>query len=366
MRFFSSVQFAMAACLLACAPLCQADDFWGLKPGNVELKSAGPLAFGPDGIIFVGDTKAATVYAIATGDAKDNPSTNAVSVSDVQAKLADLFGADAEQVRIRDLAVNPASGNVFLSVSAGDATPGALVRLDGEGKFSALSLKDVEHLSVELSNAPENREGERRNPRNDSITDLAYMQGKLIVSGLAASESPSMVRELAFPFADEDKGTTIEIYHAAHGRFEDFAPIRTFVPFTVDGEPTLLAGFTCTPLVKLPLDELGSGKTVRGTTVAELGNHNQPLDMFVYKKDGKEYLLLANSARGLMKISTERLEENAGLTDPVRGGGTAGQPFEKIDGPEGIEQMDRLNDQYAVVLTKASDGSLELRSFELP
>jgi len=365
MRCFSRVQLVVAACLVFCAPLCHADDFWGLKPGKVELKSAGSLAFGPDGIIFVGDTKAATVYAIATGDAKENASMDAISVTDVQAKLADLLAVSPDQVKVNDLAVNPQSKNLYLSVSGGDAAAAVLVRVDGKGKFSKLSLDDVEHQKVVFSNAPEDREG-RRNPRDSSITDLAYAEGKVIVSGLATGEAQSMVRELAFPFADEDKGTSVEIYHAAHGRSETNAPIRTFVTLTINGEPTLLAGFTCTPLVKLPLDQLASGEKVQATTVAELGNRNQPLDMIAYKKDGKDYLLLSNSARGLMKISTETIEENAGLTEPVRDGGTAGQPFESIEGQDGIEQMDRLNEQYAVVLAKASDGTLELRSFELP
>ncbi|HPD87811.1 MAG TPA: hypothetical protein PLS06_10920 [Proteiniphilum sp.] len=50
---------------------------WGLKKGNADLKSAGPLAFGPDGILLVGDVKAATVFAIDTGDASGDPGKGA-------------------------------------------------------------------------------------------------------------------------------------------------------------------------------------------------------------------------------------------------------------------------------------------------
>ena len=38
-----------------------AAELYGLTPGTVELKSAGPLAFGPSGVLFVGDAKAAKV-----------------------------------------------------------------------------------------------------------------------------------------------------------------------------------------------------------------------------------------------------------------------------------------------------------------
>ena len=40
----------------------------GLKEGKPDLKSAGPLAFGPDGILFVGDTAGAALFAIDTGE----------------------------------------------------------------------------------------------------------------------------------------------------------------------------------------------------------------------------------------------------------------------------------------------------------
>jgi hypothetical protein len=100
--------------------------------------------------------------------------------------------------------------------------------------------------------------------------------------------------------------------------------------------------------------------------VAELGNRNQPLDMFVYKKDGKSFLLLSNSARGVMKISTDNIRENAGITAPVRGGGTAGQTYETIKVLAGVEQMDRLNDEHAIVLAKGEGGASDLKTVELP
>jgi hypothetical protein len=342
-------------------------DVWGLKSGAVELKSGGPMTFGPEGILLVGDTTAATVYAIATDDASGDPAKVKLNIPKLQEKVAEVVGSSAERVRINDLAVNPRSGNVYLSVSSGEPRQTGIVRIDAAGKIGKLSLKEVKHSKAVLANAPESKEGGRRgNPRDQSITDLAYVEGKVIVSGLAGGEAPSMVRELVFPFAETDLGTSIEIYHGAHGRLENNAVVRTFIPFTIDGEPTLLAGFTCTPLVKFPLDSLKPGQKVRGTTVAELGNRNQPLDMIVYKKDGKSFLLMSNNNRGVMKISTDNIRENAGITKPVRGGGTAGQPYETIKELAGVEQMDRLNDEHAIVLVKAEGGALDLKTVELP
>lgn len=150
---------------------------------------------------------------------------------------------------------------------------------------------------------------------------------------------------------------------AAHGKFEDTAVVRTFLPINIDGEASLLAGFTCTPLVKFPVNSLKPGEKTRGTTVAELGNRNQPLDMIVYKKDGKDYLLMANSARGVMKITAEGITKNPGITEPVRGAtGIAGQTYETIKELEGVVQLDKLNSTHAVIVT----NSFELRTIALP
>lgn len=336
---------------------------WGLKEGTPEIKSAGALAFGPDGILFVGDAKGATVFAIGTGDTKGDPSKVQLNVSGLNVKVAETLGANADKITINDLAVNPLTGNVFLSVSKAGSP--AVVKVANDGKLSQVGLAKVAFQKVELPNAPEDKEvATKRGPanlRNQSITDLAYAEGKVYVSGVAGG-SPSNVREIPFPFTDANAGTSVEIYHGAHGRLEDNAVVRTFLPINIDGEASLLAGFTCTPLVKFPVNTLKPGEKTRGTTVAELGNRNQPLDLIVYKKDGKDFLLMSNSARGVMKISTDGITKNPGITAPVTGGGVAGQTYETIKELEGVVQLDKLNATHAVIVTNA----FELRTIALP
>src|SRR5439155_26651604 len=41
-----------------------------LKAGKPELKSVAQLAFGPEGILFVGDSRQAAIFAIATENTK--------------------------------------------------------------------------------------------------------------------------------------------------------------------------------------------------------------------------------------------------------------------------------------------------------
>ncbi len=142
--------------------------------------------------------------------------------------------------------------------------------------------------------------------------------------------------------------------------------MRTFVPYKIDGKQHLLAAYTCTPLVKFPVSDLKPGKKIVGTTIAELGNRNRPLDMIVYKKDGKNYLLLANSSRGVMKITTEGIGKAKGISKPVKGGKKAGQTYDTIAELKGVVQLDRLNDKNAVVLVRADSGALNLETIALP
>ncbi len=338
----------------------------GLSPGPVELKSAGPIAFAGSGVLLVGDPKAATVYAIDTED-EAVTAAGAFEIENLSETLAESLGVSPDSINIADMAVNPETGNVYLSISGGNQHQ--LVRIGKDASVAALNLDKIDHATKVLPNAPEDRvtgEGRRaRNLRDESITDVAFFDGKVLVSGMTAGDSPSSVVEFPFPFAENTLVTNVEIYHAAHGRLEEPA-IRTFVPFTVGGEPSLLAGFTCTPLVKFPVEQLQGSEKVRGTTVAELGNRNRPLDMFVYEKDGESFVLMNNTARGTMKISTEDIESNPGLTERVAGGGTAGQPYETIESLANVSRMDKLDDAHAVVITDDGDGKLSLKAIELP
>ena len=336
---------------------------WGMKTGDPGLKSAGSLAFGPDGVLFVGDTKAATVFAIDTGDKDGDPDEVDVHVRGLDKAIATVVGA--KKVTVNDLAVNPQSGNVYISVACGEDNTPAIVKLLPNGEVEKLAMSNVNFSKVELPGAPEDKDTARGNRRDDSITDLAFSDGKVLVSGLSGSAGSSTVRELVFPFLAADKGVNIEIYHGAHGRYEDTAAVRTFVPFNIDGEPHLLAGFQCTPLVKFPLKKLkDTDNSVRGTTVAELGNRNRPLDMIVYKQGGETFLLITNTARGVMKVNTQDIEREEGITQRIDG--TAGQAYETIESLKNVTQMDRLNEAHAVVTVSNDDGSLDLHTIELP
>jgi hypothetical protein len=371
MKSFKRDLLTICLCTFAAASGFGANWTEGMKEGKATFKSMGPMAFGPEGILFIADTKSGAITAIATGDTTAAQDTKSLKVQGIDQKIAGLLGTSADQILISDMVVNPASRNAYLAVSRGrgsDATP-VLVRVKGSGDLEVVSLDKVKFSRGELPDAPVDGvvgEGKRQsNPRMESITDVAFLEDRVLVAGLSNEEFASTLRAIPFPFKKVDDGTTVEIYHGAHGKFETRAPVRTFVPFNVGNTPSLLAAYTCTPLVQFPLDDLKPGAKIRGKTIAELGNRNRPLDMIVYQKGGKDYLLLANSSRGVMKISTDNIEKAEKIESPVGDGGKKGQPYETIASWTGVDQLDKLDATHALVLLK--DGqSVNLESKDLP
>jgi hypothetical protein len=323
-----------------------------LTSGNAQLKSAGALAFGPDGVLFVGDSIGGEVVALDTNDHAAARSAVKIDVQGVDVKIAALVGVTPDQIMINDLRVNPISKNVYLSASRGrgpDAMP-LVARVSGSGDVSLLSLDNIPHSSISLTDAPASDPGARRNPRMMTITDMNYVNGNLIVAGLSNEEWSSALRSIPFPFKAAKEGATLQIWHSSHGQYETQSPVRTFVPYTISGQQYILAAYTCTPLVKIAVSDLQPGAKVKGVTIADLGSGNQPLDMVPYKKDGHDYILIANSSLGLLKLKADNLEGYKPIDSPTVTD-VAGVPYDKLSNFKNVQQLAQLDDSDAVILT---------------
>lgn len=305
------------------------------------------------------------IFALDTQDRAAAQAT-AVEVSGLADKIAAMLGTTADQIQVNDVAVNPASKKTYVSVSRGlgPAAAPVIVRIDPAGKLDALSLDNIRHSNVVLPNPVNASTGGRGgNTRLQAITDLAFVENRVFVAGLSNEEFSSTLRAIPFPFNQADKGTSVEIWHASHRRFETNSPIRTFLPYKINGEQTILASYTCTPLVKVPVSALNAGSKVMGTTIAEFGAGNTPLDMIAYTKEGKNFILMSNTSRGVMKFSAEGLEKFTPITTPVAD--KAGVPYETIAALTGVVQMDQFDAQRAVVVTRGA-GGLDLKTVALP
>jgi hypothetical protein len=331
-----------------------------------QFKAIGPLTFAPDGVLFAADTNSAAIFAVELGNASASKAPGAKGIAGIDQKIAALLGTDVREISVTDLAVHPTTRNAYISVMRGQGTAAApaLLRVDGNGTLEVVSLAAARFSRVELPNAPSANPSDARGSRTQSITDMAFVDGRLFVAGLSNEEFSSKLRSVSYPFATVDRGASVEIYHGSHGQFETRSPVYTFVPYKVNGETNLIAGYLCTPLVKFPVSGLQPGAKVMGTTIAELGNRNRPLDMILYKKNGKEFLLMSNNSRGVMKIPTDNFGGAKGITQPISD--KAGIQYETVTAMKGVEQLDLLDATNSIVLARTDAGVLNLDVVVLP
>lgn len=324
---------------------------------GADVKSISALAFGPGGILFIGDSKSATVFAVHTKDTKKGQPSKA-DIKNIDQKIAAALGTTAANITITDLAVNPISKKLYIAVQNSDGTP-VLLRLDGD-KLVAVSLRDLNTTSVALNNAPaEDAKDQRgRSLRISSISDIGFDDGKLLVSGLSNHEFSSSFKSIPYPFTAKQDESTLEIYHGAHGKYETTAPIRTFTTAVINGKKYLIASYTCTPLVLFAMDELQPGKHVKGRTVAEMGAGNSPLDMVTLKGNNNQVLVMTNSRHPLAKVDYKNIASFEGtLAEPVKG--TAGVAFTATP-MKNVLQMDKLDETQVVLMQKKENGDVDL------
>ncbi len=331
--------------------------------GNPEIASINQMSFGPEGILFLGDSKNAAIYALDTGDVTVTKANNEISIEGFDTKLAAALGTPIENLQINDMAVNPASKNVYFAVQVADGTP-VLLKLKGEG-FEHVSLQEVRYSKMALADpiAVDAVDRRKRPLRHWAISDIKYHKGKVMVAGLSNKEFGSTFRSIPFPFTDAQDYASLEIWHAAHGAYETHAPIKTFDIIQLDQTDYLMASYTCTPLVLFRLDALKEGKHTKGRTVAELGAGNSPLDMISYEKEGSTYFLMSNSNRPVMRIKYDDIANfKDTMTEPVTVfGEAAGVAYDNLPFPY-VLQMDNLDDTHVIYLQRLADGDLKLRT----
>ncbi len=353
------------------------------------FKYFGPLAAGPAGVVFAADSQEVSVYALEVGAALKGGVPGTRSVPAIDQKIAALLGTDVAGIEITDALVYPATRNTLLSVMRGkgaSASP-ALVKVDGAGTLTLVSLASVRYSRVAIPNPPPKAHqvgmGDRKytiynypdRPKDDSmvgrilgtqtITDMAFDAGRLYVTGLSNEEFASKLRVIDYPFRSVSRGTSVEIWHGAHGQFETRSPVHSFVPYTVKGERNIIASYTCTPLVKFPVSALKPGADVRGVTIGEFGSGNRPLDMIVYTKAGQDYILMSTNFRGVLKAPTAGFAEVSPITTQVDVSDRVGVVPETITSLTGIEQLDKLDETRAVVLARQATA-VDLQTIALP
>ncbi len=358
---------------------------YGLEIGTPDLESIGPIAFGPESILFLADNLGAAIVAVAVGDGEAASEASPVNVDKLDTRLAAYLGCSRDDVFIRDMAVHPSTHEVYLSVTRGSgaAAIALLITVASDGSLSEVPLKEVSFARTAIEDAPtegderedvrlvqDDREGEdyetssgdhmrlaRERLRTLTVTDMSYVDGVLLVAGASNEEFASTLRRIPFPFNGDSRANSLEIYHVSHGKYETASPIRTFVPY--GDTQSVLASYTCTPVVHFALDDLQAGTQIMGRTVAELGSMSTPIDMVSYSSDGEEYLLVSNTHNPLTKIASRDIPTQEALTEPQEPVGVPRQALPH----EGVGRMANLGGGHVVMIQQDDEGNLDLQSY---
>jgi hypothetical protein len=323
-----------------------------------DIKSISRLAAGPENVLFVADWKSARVHAITLPPAAQKPAGTAFNILDLEDLLSRQLGG--AKVTVEDMVVRPGTAEVYIAVSYGAAKTPALFVVSSDQRARRVNLNAAKSTSIALRDAPtSDYKFWREMPeRSFTVTDMKWRDGELFIAGLSNQDFASTLRRIKYPFDSQQSVMSVEIYHTGHNLVETRAPIRAMTFATLGGKPYLVAAYTCTPIVLLPLDELKDGAHIRGKTIAELGYGNTPAGLISYTttNQGKtqDFLMLVNFEREANSIPVSELEAAS-----ARPGMEKFVPFGQIAGVDvmqvplaGTLRLDNLDEQSFILVRR--------------
>jgi len=355
---------------LACLLLAGLASSAQAEKGNPKITAIEAIAFGPNGLLLIGG--GARVVSIETGDTKPSNWTTP-EIPNIDQAMAGKLGLQAKDIEVRKLAVNPASRKAYVALQSLKTKGSVILTIDGAGNIAEFPLDDVKYTSYTLE-APK--------AAITKVTDIAWAGGKIVASTQA---SDKFAGSRVFTIDPSAKGSTTQVstktYHVGHGKWETSAPLRVLMPIMENGKTSVVGSFTCTPIVKYPIDDAKDNDQVTGNSVLELGTGNTPRSMFSYERDGKKYILVSvgrnnkmpafgfPSAYWVARVDADLLKETTNINEkaPWRVGGknAVGDRVQVAENFFGTQQMDRLDDTRAVAIIETK-GGFNLRTLQLP
>src|SRR5438445_5651215 len=107
--------------------------------GKVAFKSINTIAFGPQGLLLIGDGNGKQLIAVDTGDTTAMKWSK-TEIKNIKDELAGRLGATAKGIEISKLAVNPASQKAYLAVRNLENKMDLILTIDGTGKIDEFPL----------------------------------------------------------------------------------------------------------------------------------------------------------------------------------------------------------------------------------
>jgi hypothetical protein len=344
------------------------------QSGGLKLKSISSISIGKDGLLLVADPSSQSVIAIETKEA--GAKTKPGAVADIAATIAGGLGTTAENITIKDMTVNPATGTVYLAVMRRPDNASLICTVDAAGKLTPFDAEKLNWARVTLPGGTASKV--------TNITDVAFDGERVFATGTCNEEFASRIFTIPVPIKHGSTAGVIsaETYHIAHRKWETKAPIQSFIPYhDKNGADYVVGAFACTPVAKFRVDDIESGAKVKGVSMVELGSGNRPLDLFDYTdKSGKEWVVVhtqrfkadsfgsskfwgARVSMDYINAPEDKANEKATWRDVKAKTGPEG--IEIVDALFGAVQVDKLDNESAVVLRDTS-GKLSLEVIALP
>ena len=344
--------------------------------GTPEIGKIDVISFAPNATLLIGDAAKSQILAIETGDTSE-VSGDYQPVPGVQKKIAGMVGAPEKGVEIIDLAVNPDSRRLYIAVRKQDDRAHLILTMTPDGALEHFQIEDISHVRIPI---PKGAEA----PIN-TLTDVTWARDRIVAAARCKEEFASKIFAAEAPLRHDAAGQmySAETYHVAHGKWETRAPMSVLIPYEEeDGSLYIVGAFSCTPVVKYPIESLQPGAKIKGISQIELGSGNRPLDMFAYDKSGDgEASVLTNTFRfhhekrpfgpspyWACRFDQDLLsakETNEQAIRRLKGNDPATEKIQMAEPFHGVVQMDRLDDENALAL-RETDAGLELVTLALP
>jgi hypothetical protein len=337
-------------------------------------QSVNVLKFGGGNTLFLGDSKSATLYAYSIKNSLNVNAQQGYNIHDLSQKIAAFAKVNLLDILVRDMAINPMNKEVYIAfdTKTKKGYTSQVVIVNQAGSIRKMNLALTQHTEVKFSDAPtsDHKFWGETPVRSFTFTDIDLHKGKVYVSGMSNAEFSSALRMVDFPFNGSKVSTTsVEIFHTVHGQMETRAPIQTLSFVTLEDGDYILAAYTCTPLVLIPVKDLKDGAHIVGKTIAEMGYGNTPIDIIQFKSAGMdkvpyEGIILSNKNKSVQFINLADINKSNKAEAIGYAGTTEAGTIRNALPMTSLLQLDDQDDYHITALKRNPDtGSLELISY---
>ncbi|MCC6574678.1 MAG: hypothetical protein IT462_12925 [Planctomycetes bacterium] len=332
--------------------------------GDPGIQSIQCMSFGPKGLLLIGDGKGAQLVAIQTADIK--PLGEFKKLTGLHAKLAAKFKLRASDIMVTAYAANRESGCAYFAINRQDGRGHMLAQVKPDGSIEEIKLNDVTYSAVKI-NMP-------KAAGNAIFNALLYTPTQIVASATADASFAAHVMTVPVPFKNECTVVSASSFHVTHGGWETNAPLEKMALWEEGGESYIVAGLTCTPVVKYALKDIKQGAQLKGKTPFDFGGGQQPIDMFVAggalycNVDGWEepYVVriskdLIAGGKGIDEKAPTITQEKDGRNELVKSVASMAQVVPKLAKAEGLMP---LGDKQVLVM-RVANGDMELEAVTL-